>query len=131
MDMALRVLGVVAALPMLANGFGWIHNPAEVAASLGMPLLEGLGRSTQIGDFTSLFLSTAVLAIFGAARRNAPAFFAAALLMALAASGRLLATTLHDAPFAAFFISVEATLALIWAGCGTYFQRVSSAFPAR
>lgn len=126
MEMALRVLGVLAALPMLANGFGWIQNPAEVAASLGMPLLEGMGRSTQIGDFTSLFLSTAVLAIFGAARRNAPAFFAAALMMALAAVGRLLATALHDAPFAAFFIGVETTLAVIWIGCGAYFLRAGA-----
>ena len=32
------------------NGLQWIISPANVAASLGMPLLEGVGLSTQIGD---------------------------------------------------------------------------------
>ncbi len=124
--MAVRILGAIAEFPMIANGFGWIQNPAQTAESLGMPLLDGMGRSTQIGDFTSFFLSAALLALYGVLRKSSGACFAAALLLGLAAVGRLLATALHNAPLAGLFIGVEIVLAVVWIACGTFFHRVRS-----
>ena len=123
MELTARLLAALAALPMLANGLGWLLQPAQTAQSLGMPLLDGLGRSTQIGDFFSFFLVAALLGLYGAGRRHAGACFAAALLVGLAAVGRLLASGLHDAPLATFFIAVEVVLALVWSGAGLVLRR--------
>ena len=59
---------IVAALPglvMLLLGVGWVTDPAGAAEGLGMPLLEGAGRSTQIGDFGSFFLAGFVMVVMG------------------------------------------------------------------
>ena len=58
--LAVQGLGVFFAL----QGVGWLVAPARLAASLGMPLLDGLGRSTQIGDFASFFLTAGGLLLF-------------------------------------------------------------------
>ena len=66
--MKLIVLRSVAALPgvvMLVQGIGWLLQPAQQAAALGMPLLDGLGRSTQVGDFFAFFFCTGAFVFFG------------------------------------------------------------------
>ena len=42
----------------------WIFIPESAAESLNMMYLDGEGRSTQIRDFTALFLTTAILCFF-------------------------------------------------------------------
>ena len=48
-----RILTGLVGLLMAVITLGWLADPSSAAANLGMSLLDGLGRSTQIGDFTA------------------------------------------------------------------------------
>ena len=61
----LPFLSALVTLLFLVNGFQWIFSPANVAASLRMPLLEGSGASTQIGDLGSFFLVGGIMMALG------------------------------------------------------------------
>ena len=108
--MLARILAALPGLAMGVNAVGWIIRPAETAESLGMPLLDGIGRSTQIGDFTSFFVACALLSFWAAAKRNVTAAYSAALILGGAAIFRTLAWAMHGAEFATVFIIVEAVL---------------------
>jgi hypothetical protein len=82
--------------------------PADAAEGLGMPLLEGLGRSTQVGDFAAFFLSLGTMILIGIFRREGTWLCAAALMLGLAAAMRTLAWGVHGADFALPFIPTEA-----------------------
>lgn len=55
MDSILRLLSVAASIPIFGNGVMFMFDPETATRQLGMPLLEGISRSTQIGDFGSFF----------------------------------------------------------------------------
>ena len=55
MNKVIRVIVALSGILFVIIGFRWLVDPARVAKSLGMPLLEGLGRSSQIGDFGAFF----------------------------------------------------------------------------
>ena len=78
-----------------------------------MPLLEGIGRSTQIGDFTALFLGGSAMVFIGAWTVRTEWLQAAALLVGGAAVMRTVAFAVHDAPFPTAFIVTEAVMAAI------------------
>lgn len=106
-----RLLAAVPGVLMLSNGLSLLVDPAGATRSLGMPLLDGVGRSTQLGDLTALFIATAIFVFTGAWRRNALWLCAAAVILSLAATFRVLAFLLHGAPFAAVFIAAEVVMA--------------------
>ena len=55
--MVAKILSGLVGLIMLSTTVNWIFDPAGAAASLGMnTILDGIGRSTLIGDFTAFFL---------------------------------------------------------------------------
>ena len=59
-NLSQKVITVVVALlaiNFIYAGLRYIFEPAVVAAQFGMPLLDGLGRSSQIGDLASFFMS--------------------------------------------------------------------------
>lgn len=89
------------------QGVGWLAVPRLAAAGLGMPLLDGLGRSTQIGDFAAFFLTLGVSILAGSAPTRRRILYFPAGLLASAAFGRIIAWSVHDAAFAAVFIPVE------------------------
>lgn len=105
--MPLRLAAGIIGAFFLIQGINWITRPAEAAEALGMPLLDGLGRSTQIGDMASFFVALGTMSLLGAARSNPLWLHAAALLVGGSAVMRTLAWLFHDAPFAAVFIGVE------------------------
>ena len=105
--MALRVVAAIIGVFFLIQGINWIVIPAAAAEALGMPLLDGLGRSTQIGDTASFFLTLGTMSLLGAARSNPQWLRAGAMLLGWAAIARMLAWLLHDAAFAGIFIGVE------------------------
>ena len=72
-----------------------------------MPLLDGIGRSTQIGDMGAFFLGCSAMILLGAATRRPHWLQAAAMLVGGAAIVRTLAWAFHDAAFATQFIAVE------------------------
>ena len=78
-----------------------------------MPLLDGLGRSTQVGDFAAFFLATAALVALGVVQSKRHWFQAAALLLGCAAVMRTLAWAIHDAEFAARFVAIEVVMAAL------------------
>lgn len=111
--MLARILAALPGLAMGINAFMWITNPAAAAESLGMPLLDGIGRSTQAGDFTAFFFACSVMAFLAAWKQNATWAYGAALILGGAAVFRTLAWAIHGAEFATVFIVVEAVLTLM------------------
>lgn len=95
------------------NGVLWIIDPAGAAESLGMPLLEGLGLSTQAGDFAAFFVACSAMSLLAALRLNPTWAYGAAMLLGGAATFRTLAWALHGAEFATFFIAVEAIMTVM------------------
>ena len=119
----LQLITAAPGIPMLLNGVCFVLDPGQVAMSLGMPLLEGLGRSTQIGDIGAFFLTCAWCVFYGSYRSSSSWLGAGALLLGLAAVMRLLAFGLHDAAFAPVFIAVEVVLATWLTVCAVQFER--------
>jgi hypothetical protein len=97
------LLGVGFAL----QGLGWLAAPERAAGGLGMQLLDGVGRSTQIGDFAAFFLTAGVTMLAGLRPGRARLLLVPAGLLASAAAGRTIAWALHGAAFATAFVAVE------------------------
>jgi hypothetical protein len=113
MNKALKVIVALPAILFLIIGLRWLVAPAGVAAEFGMPLLEGLGRSTQIGDLAAFFVGGGVMILIGVFTQNKTWLFAPAMLLALTAAFRLVAWQVHGAPFAAPQIAVEVVVAAL------------------
>ena len=94
--MIARILSGIIGLLMLWTCVGWLVDPATVAASLAMPLLEGLGGNTQIGDFTSFFFTAGVFACIAAYRVEYAWLYATISLLGSAAIFRSLAVVIHE-----------------------------------
>ena len=109
----LRVLVILPAILFVVMGLRWITDPAGAASSLGMPLLDGLGRSSQIGDVGTLFLTMGLMILIGLVTRARPWFYAPALMLAAVASFRVLAWLIHDAAPAIDMIVVELIIATL------------------
>lgn len=118
MKNVLRVFVGLAGTLFFLNGLQWIINPATVAESLGMPLLEGVGLSTQIGDLGSFFITVGAMTLIGAITTTRHWFYAPSMLLLVAALYRTLSTVLYGAPFvvSAIIIEVSLGLFLIYAG---------------
>ncbi|MBM4383461.1 MAG: hypothetical protein FJ091_08835 [Deltaproteobacteria bacterium] len=119
MQTALRWLSRILGAFFLVEGVSWLANPAGAAQGLAMPLLDGLGRSTQVGDFAAFFLAIGATALAGARAGHARLLFVPAGILAAAALGRTLAWALHGADFASVFIGVEVMAAAILAFAAT------------
>jgi len=105
--MGLRIVaGLIGGLYLL-QAIVWMIDPAGAAESLGMPLLDGLARSTQVGDFTSFFLALGSMGLLGAVRMSPTWLRGAAMLLCGAAVMRTLAWAVHGADFATAFIIIE------------------------
>ena len=87
-------LGVVLAIIALR----WILSPEDSANSLGMVLLDGAGRNTQIRDFTALFASTSIFCFLSITTRQYQWIFSSGIVFSLIALISVLASQLHDAP---------------------------------
>lgn len=109
----LRVVSTFPGFLMGINGIGWLVQPEETAKGLGMPLLDGIGRSTQIGDFGAFFLGVTILVFVGAIRAQGHWLYSAALFLGGAAVIRVFAALVHDAGMATEFIIAEIVMT-IW-----------------
>jgi len=118
MKNVLRVIAGLVGILFFLNGLQWIISPANVAASLGMPLLEGVGLSTQIGDLGSFFITVGAMTLIGAITTTRHWFYAPSMLLLVAALYRTLSTILYDAPFvmSAIIVEISVGLFLIFAG---------------
>ena len=93
--MVARILSGIGGLFMLWTCLGWLMDPATAAAALAMPLLEGMGGNTQIGDFTSFFFTAGLFACIGAYRAEHRWLYAYISLLGSAAVFRSLAVVTH------------------------------------
>ena len=118
MKNVLRVIAGLVGILFFLNGLQWIISPANVAASLGMPLLDGVGLSTQIGDLGSFFITVGAMTLIGAITRTRHWFYAPSMLLLVAALYRTLSTILYGAPFvmSAIIVEISVGLFLIFAG---------------
>ena len=67
-----------------------------------MIYLEGLGRSTQIGDFSAFFISVSLFCIIGSLFKNISFLFSAVIILSSAAIMRIVSWQLYDADFSRF-----------------------------
>ena len=111
-----RIISALVGVVITLQTFTWITNPSEAAQGLGMSLLEGVGRSTQIGDFTSFFFSVGIFCFLGAYLKQGVWLYAASIILGSAGVFRSLAWALHGADFATDFIVAEVVMTglLIW-----------------
>jgi hypothetical protein len=113
MKAVLRILVALPAVLFVVMGLRWITDPSGAATALGMTLLDGVGRSSQIGDVGALFLSMGSMMLLGLITSRRSWFYAPALMLSLVALLRVLAWLLHDAALALDMIVVEVVIASI------------------
>ena len=118
MKNVLRIVAGLVGILFFLNGLQWIISPANVAESLGMPLSEGVGLSTQIGDLGSFFITVGAMTLIGVISTTRHWFYAPSMLLLVAALYRTLSTLLYGAPFvmSAIVVEVSVGLFLIFAG---------------
>lgn len=110
----LRALVVFLSIIFIMAGIRWYVDPGGSAERLGMPLLEGVGKSSQIGDLSAFFLTAGICVLLGAITRRRIWFYPVVMMFGLAAVGRLLAWLVHDAAFATPMIAVEVVMAALF-----------------
>ncbi|MBK6740031.1 MAG: hypothetical protein IPG64_20405 [Haliea sp.] len=113
MKILFRVLVAIPAILFVVMGLRWAVAPEGAAASLGMTLMTGVGLSSQIGDVGSFFLAMGIMMLIGLVTGRRSWFQAPALMLALAATLRVLAWLVHDAALALDMIIVEVALASV------------------
>jgi hypothetical protein len=92
---ALRLLTVLSGLGLLVFGLGWWVHPGPAAEMLGATLLEGTGRSAQIGDTGAFFVGAGSMLAWGAIRGQASVLLAGGLLVGLVVPGRVASALYH------------------------------------
>ena len=110
------VLRVVVTLPgvlFVVMGVRWLVTPTDMAPELGFALADGIGRSSQIGDFAAFFLTAGVCILMGVVTSKRIWFYPAGMLLLLAALGRLIAWAIHDAAFTASMIGFEVVVGVL------------------
>lgn len=103
----LRLIVTLLGVFFTVQGLGFLLAPQRAVESLGMPLLDGIARSTQLGDFAAFFLVGGLGILYGSRPGNARALLFPAALIGGAAVTRTLAWLLQGADFAGMFIAVE------------------------
>ena len=116
MRSALRIVTMVMGAGFTLQGVGWLVAPGRAAATLGMPVLDGLARSTQFGDFAAFFLTLGVSILAGVGPGRARLLYFPAGLLGSAAFGRIVAWAVHGAAFATAFILVEIVASVVLIG---------------
>ena len=111
-----KILRVIVALPgilFVVTGLRWLVDPSAAAAQLGMPLLDGLGRSLQIGDMSGFFLTLGIIILIALITSKRSWYYPAIILLVITAIGRVLAWLLHDAALAVDMIAPEVIIACL------------------
>ena len=109
----LRAATVLLGLPLLLLGLGWWVHPAPAAELLGAELLNGTGRSTQIGDSGAFFIGSGLFLVWGAIRANATLVLAGGLLIGLVMPGRALSALIHGGAWTIAEIIGEAIILVV------------------
>ncbi len=111
MNKVLRVLVALPAIIFVVTAVRYVVDPAGAAAQFGMPLLEGVGRSSQLGDMTAYFLSLGIFILMALVTAKRSWYYPPIIMLALTAVFRILAWLLHDAALALDMIIPEVVIA--------------------
>ena len=95
MVVILRTLTALSGLGLLVFGLGWWVHPAAAADMLGASLLDGTGRTTQIGDSGAFFVGAGSILLWGALRKVPTLLMAGGGLVGLVIPGRVLSASIH------------------------------------
>jgi hypothetical protein len=106
----LKVVLVLPAVLFIVMGVRWLVHPVGIAPEFGLLLGDGVGRSSQVGDFAAFFLTMGICILMGIVSGRRVWFYPPAMLLLLAATGRVLAWALHDATFAGGMIVFEVVI---------------------
>jgi len=109
----IKIIAAVPGIPMLVNALMFILQPGTVTADLGMPLLEGVGLSTQLADLGAFFTFSALLIFYGVLKSKGQYLRIVALLLGLTALLRAVAWLVNDAALASTLIGAEILL-VVW-----------------
>ncbi|MEZ5572123.1 MAG: hypothetical protein R3E64_08875 [Halioglobus sp.] len=113
MKLLTRILVILPAVLFVVMGLRWATDPTGAATALGMTLMDGVGRSSQIGDVGGLFLSMGIMILVGLVTGRRIWFYAPALMLSLVAVLRVLAWLFHGAALSMDMIVVEVVVAII------------------
>lgn len=113
MNKALTFLLGAPAVVFVIIGASWWVVPTFVAPRLGMAVQEGVGLSSQIGDLGSFFTVMGACILIALVTGNRSWFRPALMLIGVAAAGRVVAWTFHDAALAWDMLAVEVPVAAL------------------
>lgn len=113
MKTVLRILVTLPAVLFIVMGLRWITDPTGAATMVGMSLMDGVGRSSQIGDLGAFFLAMGIMMLLALITARRTWFYAPALMLALVAVIRVLSWLLHGAALALDAIVVEVVVATV------------------
>jgi len=91
----LRTLTALSGLGLLVFGLSWWVHPGAAADMLGATLLDGTGRTTQIGDSGAFFVGAGSMLLWGALRKVPMLLVAGGGLVGLVIPGRVLSASIH------------------------------------
>ena len=117
--MIYRVIAGLIGTLMAATAWGWLLDPETAAGNLGMTYMDGIGRSTLVGDMSAFFVFLVAMCVLGAITKVGHYLHSAGLLLLLAAIFRTLAWVVHGAGFATTFIVLEVVCAALLFFSGT------------
>jgi len=121
--MIARILSGLIGVLMLLNCLWWILDPSTAAEGLAMPLLEGLGSNSQIGDFTSFFFTAGLFACIGAYRAEHIWLYPTISLIGSAAFFRSYAVVAHGSDPLVSTIIIEIIMSVILILCVVLMKR--------
>ena len=110
---SLRILTTLSGLGLLVVGIIWWLQPATAAEILGASLLDGTGRSTQIGDSGAFFIGAGGLLALGAIRNHPALVISGGLLVGLVIPGRVLSATTHGGAWTLDEITAECIVLIV------------------
>lgn len=111
-----RLLTLAVAVPGLlftVMGLRWLVDPAGIAPELGLSLEAGLGLSSQVGDLAAFFLVAGLCILIALVTGRRTWYYPPAMLLTIAATGRLVAWIVHGASLAVQMIVVEIVVAVL------------------
>ena len=110
---ALRLLTVMSGLGLLVFGLGWWVHPGPAAEMLGATLLEGTGRTAQIGDTGAFFVGAGMMLAWGAIRGQVNILLAGGLLVGLVVPGRVASAMYHGGSWTPDEIAAECAITIL------------------
>lgn len=126
LDHIIRILAGLFSLFLLLMGVNWLLDPASAAEGLGMPLLDGIGRSTQIGDLAAFFFVGGAFGLVSVIKRNALLMLTPLALVGVTAVFRTIAWSSHGAALATEMIGGEVIMVVIFLLAYWRFSKVNA-----